>query len=109
MGYIAFEAQRPRFLDTPELASGGCRVAESTQARIDQAIRDIVMGVFERAYGILDANRAVLERCARELLARETLDEADIRRLTEGLQRATPATAAEAALPSSSTPSGAST
>lgn len=52
LGYIAFEAQRPRFLDTPELAHGGCRVAESTQARIDQAIRDIVMGVFERAYRI---------------------------------------------------------
>lgn len=49
-------------------------MAESTQARIDQAIRDIVMGVFERAYRILDINRAVLERCARELLARETLD-----------------------------------
>ncbi len=78
LGYIAFEAQRPRFLDTPELAHGGCRVAESTQARIDQAIRDIVMGVFERAYRILDINRAVLERCARELLARETLDENDI-------------------------------
>ena len=46
LGYIAFEAQRPRFLDVPELAQGGCRVAESTQARIDQAIRDIVMGVF---------------------------------------------------------------
>ena len=58
LGYIAFEAQRPRFLDTPELAHGGCRVAESTQARIDQAIRDIVMGVFERAYRILDTNRA---------------------------------------------------
>ncbi|HBN0451336.1 TPA: ATP-dependent metallopeptidase FtsH/Yme1/Tma family protein [Escherichia coli] len=87
MGYIAFEAQRPRFLDTPELAHGGCRVAESTQARIDQAIRDIVMGVFERAYRILDINRAVLERCARELLARETLDESDIRQLTQGLVR----------------------
>ncbi|EHN7270036.1 ATP-dependent metallopeptidase FtsH/Yme1/Tma family protein [Escherichia coli] len=87
LGYIAFEAQRPRFLDTPELAHGGCRVAESTQARIDQAIRDIVMGVFERAYRILDINRAVLERCARELLARETLDERDIRQLTQGLVR----------------------
>ena len=62
-------------------------VAESTQARIDQAIRDIVMGVFERAYRILDINRAVLERCARELLARETLDESDIRQLTQGLVR----------------------
>ena len=63
-------------------------MAESTQARIDQAIRDIVMGVFERAYRILDINnRAVLERCARELLARETLDESDIRQLTQGLVR----------------------
>ena len=35
-------------------------------ARIDQAIRDIVMGVFERAYRDFDINRAVLERCARE-------------------------------------------
>lgn len=87
LGYITFEAQRPRFLDTPELAHGGCRVAESTQARIDQAIRDIVMGVFEHAYRILDINRAVLERCARELLARETLDESDIRQLTQGLVR----------------------
>ena len=87
LGYIAFEAQRPRFLDTPELAHGGCRVAESTQARIDQAIRDIVMGMFEHAYRILDINRAVLERCARELLARETLDESDIRQLTQGLVR----------------------
>lgn len=87
LGYIAFEAQRPRFLDTPELAHGGCRLAESTQARIDQAIRDIVMGVFERAYRIPDINRAVLERCARELLARETLDESDIRQLTQGLVR----------------------
>lgn len=54
-------------------------MAESTRARIDQAIRDIVMGVFERAYRILDINRAVL--------ARETLDESDIRQLTQGLVR----------------------
>ena len=51
LGYIAFEAQRPRFLDVPELAQGGCQMAESTQARIDQAIRDIVMGVFSAPTG----------------------------------------------------------
>ncbi len=87
LGYVAYEAQRPRFLDAPELAHGGLQVAESTQARIDQAIREIVMGVFARAYRILETNRAVLERCARELLVRETLDENDIRQLTQGLQR----------------------
>lgn len=88
LGYIAFEPQRPRFLDVPELAAGGCRVAESTQARIDQAIRSLVMGVFQRAYRILEANRPILERCAEELLARETLDESAIRELTQGLKPA---------------------
>lgn len=90
LGYVAFEAQRPRFLDAPELVQGGCRVAESTQTRIDQAIRDIVMGVFDRAYRILEINREVLERCARELFARETLDEYSIRQLTQGLQLESP-------------------
>ncbi|MCS6948491.1 MAG: hypothetical protein NZM12_12835, partial [Steroidobacteraceae bacterium] len=52
---------------------------------IDQAIREIVMSAFERSYQILAGNRAILERCARELLARETLEEQDIRQLTEGL------------------------
>ncbi|MFN3703032.1 ATP-dependent zinc metalloprotease FtsH [Thermomonas sp.] len=87
LGYIAFEAQRPRFLDVPELAAGGCRVAESTQARIDAAIRAIVMDAFEHAFRILQTNREVVERCARELLARETLDEQDIQRLTVDLVR----------------------
>jgi len=34
--------------------------------------------------------REVLERCARELLARETLDEHSIRQLTQGLQLESP-------------------
>ncbi len=87
LGYIAFEAQRPRFLDVPELAAGGCRVAESTQARIDAAVRGVVMGVFERAYRILQDNRDILERCAAELLAKETLDESAIRSLTVELKK----------------------
>jgi cell division protease FtsH len=99
LGYVAFEAQKPRFLDVPELAQGGCRVAESTQARIDQAIRDIVMGAFERAYRILETNREVLERCARELLERETLEESDIQQLTQGLKPAAEVAEAPVALP----------
>jgi hypothetical protein len=48
-GYI-FEGAAAPLSRYTELAHGGCRLAESTQARIDQAIRDIVMGA-ERAYG----------------------------------------------------------
>ncbi|HWQ38495.1 MAG TPA: ATP-dependent zinc metalloprotease FtsH [Burkholderiales bacterium] len=88
LGYISYEAQPPRFLDVPGMTQGGCRVSESTQNRIDEAIRAIVMGVFERTLRILSNNRALLERCARALLERETLDEAAIRELTRDLQRA---------------------
>lgn len=87
LGYVAYDSQHPRFLDAPELVAGGCQVAESTQSRIDAAIRGIVMGVFQRAYQLLEDNRGVLERCAQSLLQHETLDEAAIRELTVDLRR----------------------
>ena len=90
LGYIAYEASRPRFLDVPEMVAGGCRVSESTQSRIDEAVRGIVKAVFARAFGLLEDNRAVLERCARELLSRETLDEIAIRDLTQDLRKPAP-------------------
>ena len=93
LGYVAFEAQRPRFLDVPEPVAGGCRVTESTQARIDAAIRALVMGGFERAWAILEHNRDILERSAQALLERETLAEEEIRALTQGLRVPEPAAA----------------
>jgi ATP-dependent Zn protease len=53
---------------------------------IDEAIRAIIKRVFSRAFSILEGNRPVLERCSRELLAKETLDEAAIRELTRDIQ-----------------------
>ncbi|MCW5774681.1 MAG: cell division protein FtsH, partial [Rhodospirillaceae bacterium] len=54
---------------------------------IDEAVKDIVDGLFQRALAILRENRAVLDSCARTLLAKETLMEAEIRALTGGLKR----------------------
>jgi cell division protease FtsH len=88
LGYVAYEAQRPRFLEVPGLTQGGWQLGDRTQQRIDEAVRGIVMSAFERTTEILSHNRDVLERCARELLARETLDEAAIRELTRDLKAA---------------------
>ena len=85
LGYVAYETQRPRFLEMPGLAQGGTPISPDTQQRIDEAVRGIVMGSFDRAVEILKRNRDVLQRCARELLERETLDEAAIRELTRNL------------------------
>jgi cell division protease FtsH len=85
LGYVAYQAQPPRFFDLPGYTPGGCPVSPDTQQRIDEALRAIVMDAFERAFDILRCHRDVLERGAHELLARETLDEAALKALTAGV------------------------
>ena len=94
LGYIAYEAQRPAFLDVPGLTAGGCPRSPETQARIDEAVRRIVMEAFERATAILRRHRAVLERCAQALLQHETLDEAQLAALTAEVRAEAQAAAA---------------
>jgi cell division protease FtsH len=95
LGYVAYEAQKSRFLEQlPGFAQGGCTAGPETQGRIDEAIRALVMDAFARTYVVLADNRDVLERCARALLARETLDEGAIRELTQGLRPAAAPSAA---------------
>ncbi len=87
LGYVALEVQRASMLDLPAaLGQGGPALSEQTLRRIDEAIRSIVMGAFERATAILGSNREVLERGAQALLAQETLDEPAIRGLTADLR-----------------------
>ena len=86
LGYVAFEPQRQQMLDLPAgLMPHQSQASQATLQRIDDAIRGIVMGGFERATAILAANREVLERGARALLVQETLDEAAIRGLAKDL------------------------
>jgi cell division protease FtsH len=91
LGFVAFEPQRQHMLDLPPgLLPQGARLSEETQAHIDAAIRSIVMNGFEHATVILSANIALLERGARALLEKETLDEDAIRALAQDLRRVDP-------------------
>jgi cell division protease FtsH len=85
LGYVSHESRPPAFLDIPGLAGSDHRISEATRTRIDEAIRRRIMNVFARVYALLESNRAVLDRCAGELLARETLDEQAMRELTRDL------------------------
>jgi len=87
LGYVAYEPERPRFLDVPGLAAGGFQTSPETQEKIDRAVRGLVMSSFARSSAILERNQAVLVRCARELLVRETLDEKTLAELTGDLVR----------------------
>jgi cell division protease FtsH len=86
LGPVAFDAQRAQFLDLPAgMAPPRTPVSEETQRRIDAAVRDLVTAGLGRATAILRANRALLDRGAQLLLARETLVEAELADLTRGL------------------------
>jgi len=52
--------------------------AEETAAEVDHEVRAIVDRVFQRTQGILKARRAVLDRSARKLLEKETLEQSDL-------------------------------
>ena len=56
LGYIAFEAQRPRFSTSPELAQWRLPGARIDQARIDQAIPRHRDGRVRARHRILDTN-----------------------------------------------------
>ncbi|HEY9065404.1 MAG TPA: ATP-dependent zinc metalloprotease FtsH [Burkholderiaceae bacterium] len=86
LGHVAFQAERSRFLEGGETLGPELKVSPATQQRIDEAVRAIVGTAFERAIGLLAVNRAVLERGARALLERETLDEPALRELSSDLR-----------------------
>ncbi|MCG3162446.1 MAG: ATP-dependent zinc metalloprotease FtsH [Acidobacteria bacterium] len=59
--------------------------SEDTAIKIDQEVKRIVMEQYERARQIILEHRDALDRMAQELLARETLDSVQMRRIIAGL------------------------
>jgi cell division protease FtsH len=80
LGHLAFEKDRPGLLGYP--GAGGERgYSEETAQAIDAAVRGLVDQAFAKATAILQRDRDVLERSARLLLEKETLDEAQLKAL----------------------------
>jgi len=80
LGHVALDRERRSFLASDMLAAlpHEREYAEQTAAAIDEEVRRIVDAVFDRAVALLQARRETLERAARRLLERETLDEREL-------------------------------
>ena len=89
LGFVVYDERQPGFLGKPAepLFPSAPRFSEATAQAIDAEVKSIVHRQFEQALGILERNRDVLERCARELLEKETLDEPQLVELTKDLKR----------------------
>lgn len=81
LGMVAYEQE-----DTPFLAQDGHThmyrkgdFSPETAREIDCAVRKLINEAFEKAISILEEQRETLDKCAQELLAKETLQEDELR------------------------------
>lgn len=80
LGFVTYEENSSTFLGT----KAGLPVkeyAEETAKKIDETVRNMVMQAYHTAYNFLLNNQELLKEAATELLAHETLQEADLKRI----------------------------
>ncbi|OHV72798.1 ATP-dependent zinc metalloprotease FtsH [Ensifer sp. LCM 4579] len=86
IGHVALERDR-RSLLTPDpvyQGAGERDYSEKTAAILDEEVRRIIDGAFERTEALLKERRPLLQRSAKLLLERETISEDELRSLIEG-------------------------
>ncbi len=88
LGHIALEKDRRSFLatDQPYYGPQERTYSDETAAAVDKEVRRIVDETFERTVGLLAERRDMLERTARRLLEKETLDGLEIQKLVGKLE-----------------------
>ena len=89
LGNVAYDSERGNFLGQNASPPQERSYSEETAREIDCAVREIVASAFARSTAILTARQAVLEDTARDLLERETLDEADLKAIHDRVSAAT--------------------
>jgi cell division protease FtsH len=87
IGFVVYEENQQTFLGQQGHGINGCQISDSTAHQIDASVRTIIDDTFAVTYLIMENNRAILERCAKILLEKETLLEKELVELTGDLQR----------------------
>ena len=96
LGPVAYELAPAGFLG--EIAGTRRLYAEETAREIDVAVRDTIQVQFGRARRLLARNRPLLEEAAKNLLASETLGDAQLARILDKVSREEPTVAAGSAV-----------
>jgi cell division protease FtsH len=88
LGGVAYERDPRTFLGGNDLPPSAREreYAEDTAAVVDAEVRSIVDKAFKRTLALLEQRRPLLEQTAKRLLAKETLDEAELKEMV-GAQR----------------------
>jgi cell division protease FtsH len=83
VGQVVYADAPASFLEGPGGVASERSLSEDTASRIDVAVRALVDEAFARASALLTERRDLLDQGAADLLARETLNQADLRPIAE--------------------------
>ena len=99
LGPVSYESAPSPFLTGPPALNGlhEKRYSDETARAIDEAVQSIVTSAFDRTVGILSAHVATLDRGAKLLLERETLDESALAPFRDEMRASVPVADAPAA------------
>jgi cell division protease FtsH len=78
IGQASLVSERPRYLDLSELAARQSEASDETNAKIDNAIRNLIEQAFNRACDILRSCGRVHQESAQRLLDKETFVDDDL-------------------------------
>jgi len=78
IGQASLVSERPRYLDLSELATRQSEASDETNAKIDNAIRNLIEQAFNRACDILRSCARVHQESAQRLLDKETFVDDDL-------------------------------
>ncbi|MBY3178891.1 ATP-dependent zinc metalloprotease FtsH [Rhizobium leguminosarum] len=89
LGHVALEKDRRSLLEADRLYYGPQErdYSDETAARVDEEIRRIVDHVFDETVALLGQRREILDRSARLLLEKETLDERELQVLVDTVEQ----------------------
>ena len=78
IGQASLVSERPRYLDLSELGQRQSEASDETNAKIDNAIRNLIEQAFNRACDILRSCARIHQESAQRLLDKETYSEDDL-------------------------------
>ncbi len=78
IGQATYVTERPTYLDLGGLRPQQSEASDETNAKIDQAIRDLIEKAFSRATRMLRGCESIHKRAAQQLLEKETFVEEDL-------------------------------
>ncbi len=88
LGHVTYDTDPVGFLGPVAGGFQARRYSQETAREIDCAVRKIVNSAYDRAVGILEVNRGLLEEGSKQLLAKETLSEPELMALFDRVQPA---------------------